>query len=128
MDTETKTDKRTTQSLKVVNVKMETIYTQGTTHRSTSLCFSQGHGPQKSLNFELKEEGWASPTSPVRQGGIYHLKKWHSACKYGKMKGHDIMINFGTFILQSEWIYFPSPRSFLLAQGYNTSICKIEET
>ena len=57
MDTETKTDERTTQSLKVVNVKMETIYTRGTTHRSTSLYFSQGHGPQKSLNFELKEEG-----------------------------------------------------------------------
>ena len=57
MDTETKTDERTTQSLKVVNVKMETIYTQATTHRSTSLYFSQGHGPQKSLNFELKEEG-----------------------------------------------------------------------
>ena len=57
INAQTKTDKRTTQSLKVVNVKMETIYTQGTTHRSTSLCFSQGHGPQKSLNFELKEEG-----------------------------------------------------------------------
>lgn len=47
MDTETKTDKRTTQSLEVVNVKIETIFTQGTTHRSTSLCFSQGNGPQK---------------------------------------------------------------------------------
>lgn len=57
MDTETKTDKRTTQSLEVVNVKIEAIYTQGTTHRSTSLCFTQGGGPQKSLNFELKEEG-----------------------------------------------------------------------
>lgn len=57
MDTETKTDKRTAQSLEVVNVKIETIYTQGTTHRSTSLCFSQGHRPQNSLNFELKEEG-----------------------------------------------------------------------
>ena len=47
MDTETKTDKRTTQSLEVVNVKIEAIYTQGTTHRSTSLCFTQGGGPKK---------------------------------------------------------------------------------